>query len=59
MMPLHCLWAESNIRARGQFDCDVTCFVFVLISFVHMHDSVVVVVVCLFFFSIRVFFHGH
>ena len=33
MMPLHCLWAKSNNRAPGQFECDVTwfcfCFVFV------------------------------
>ena len=34
MIPLHCLWAESNNRTRGQFECDVTwfcsCFDFVL-----------------------------
>ena len=40
-------WAKSNNRTRGQFECDVAwfCFVlfcFVLISFVHMHDAVVV-----------------
>ena len=27
---------------RGQLECDVTCDVFVLILFVHMHDGVVV-----------------
>ena len=42
MMQLYCLWAKLNNRARGQFEWDVTCFVFVLISFVHMHDAVVV-----------------
>ena len=28
MIQLHCLWAESNNRARGQFECDVTWFCF-------------------------------
>ena len=28
MMPLHCLWAKSNNRTRGQFECDVTWFWF-------------------------------
>ena len=41
MIPLHCLWAESNNRTRGQFERDVTCFVFVLISFVQLHGAVV------------------
>ena len=26
MIPLHCLWAKSNNRTRGQFECDVTWF---------------------------------
>ena len=30
MIPLHCLWAKSNNRTRGQFECDVLSFVFVL-----------------------------
>ena len=42
MIPLHCLWAKSSNRTRGQFEYDVTCFVFVLISFVYMHDAFVV-----------------
>ena len=25
---LHCLWAKSNNRTRGQFECDVTWFCF-------------------------------
>ena len=28
MIPLHCLRAKSNIRTRGQFECDVTWFWF-------------------------------
>ena len=28
MIPLHCLWAKSNNRTRGQFKCDVTWFCF-------------------------------
>ena len=33
MIPLYCLWAKSNNRTHGQFECDVTwfCFVFFLI----------------------------
>ena len=36
MIPLHCF--SSNYRTRGQFECDVLrfCFLFVLISFIHM-----------------------
>ena len=34
MIPMHCLWAKSNTKTRGQFECDLTwfcfCFVFVL-----------------------------
>ena len=28
MIPLLCLWAKSNNRTRGQFECDVTWFCF-------------------------------
>ena len=42
MIPLNCLWVESNNRPRGQFECDVLGFVFALISFVHVRDLVVV-----------------
>ena len=28
MIPLHCLWAKSNNRTCGQFECDVTWFRF-------------------------------
>ena len=28
MIPLHCLWAKSNNRTRGQFECNVTWFCF-------------------------------
>ena len=28
MIPLHCLWAKSNNRTRGQFECDATWFWF-------------------------------
>ena len=42
MIPFHCLWAKSNNRTRGQFECDVLGFVLVLILFVHMHGAVVV-----------------
>ena len=47
MTPLHCLWAKSNNRARGQFECDVFGFVFVFISFVPMDGAVVVPYGCL------------
>ena len=42
MMPLHSLWAKSNNRTHGQFECDVTCFVLVFISFDHMLCAVAV-----------------
>ena len=28
IIPLHCLWAKSNNRTCGQFECDVTWFCF-------------------------------
>ena len=28
MIPLHCLWAKSNNRTHGQFECDITWFCF-------------------------------
>ena len=36
MIPLHCLWAKSNNRTRGRFECDVTwlCFCF---DFIRSH----------------------
>ena len=36
MISLNCLWAKSNNRTRGQFECDVTwyCFCF---DFVRLH----------------------
>ena len=36
MIPLHCLWAKSNNRTRGQFECDVTWFCFCF-DFVRSH----------------------
>ena len=30
--PLYCLWAKSNYRTCGQFECDILCFCF---DFVH------------------------
>ena len=36
MIPLHCLWAESNKRTRGQFEYGVIFFV-CLFDFVHSH----------------------
>ena len=30
---MHCLWAKSNNRMRGQFECDVTLFLFSFRSF--------------------------
>ena len=35
MILLHCLWAKSNYRTRGQFECDMFCFCF---DFVHSHS---------------------
>ena len=35
MIPLHCLWAKSNNRTRGQFEYDVTLFWVFLFDFVH------------------------
>ena len=40
IIPLHYLWAKSNNRMRGQFECDVTRFYFVLILFVRMHGII-------------------
>ena len=34
MIPLHCLWAKSNNRTRGQFEYDVTLFWVFLFDFV-------------------------
>ena len=28
LIPLHCLWAKSNNRTHGQFECDATWFCF-------------------------------
>ena len=36
MIPLHCLWAISSNRTRGQFECDVTWFCFCF-DFVRSH----------------------
>ena len=36
MMPLHFLWAKSNKRTRGQFECDLTWFCFCF-DFVRSH----------------------
>ena len=35
MIPLHCLWAKSNNRTRGQFECGMTwfCFCFDVVRF--------------------------
>ena len=37
MIPLHCFWAKSNNRTRGQFECDETwlCFCF---DFIRSHS---------------------
>ena len=37
MIPLHCLWAKSKNRTRGQFECDVTWFCFCF-DFVHSRE---------------------
>ena len=39
MILLHYMWTKLNNETRGQFECDVLGFAFVLISFrfVHMH----------------------
>ena len=36
MIPLHCLWAKSNNRTPGQFECDMTWFYFCF-DFVRSH----------------------
>ena len=36
MIPFHCLWAKSNNRTCGQFECDVTWFCFSF-DFVRSH----------------------
>ena len=41
IIPLHYLWAKSNNRKRGQFECDLIWFCFSF-DFVHMHGAVVV-----------------
>ena len=42
MIPLYYLWAKANNIASIQFESDVLAFIFVLISFVDMHDAVAV-----------------
>ena len=42
MIPLYYLWAKANNIASSQFESDVLAFIFVLISFVDMHDAVAV-----------------
>ena len=36
MIPLHCLWAKSNIRTHGQFECEDAWFCFCF-DFVRSH----------------------
>ena len=36
MIQLHCLWAKSNDRMPGQFECDVTWFCFYF-EFIRLH----------------------
>ena len=51
VIPLRCLWAKLNNRARGKIECNMAWFsVFVLISFIHMHGAVVVPYMFFFFF---------
>ena len=51
VIPLRCLWAKLNNRARGKIECNMAWFsVFVLISFIHMHGAVVVPYTFFFFF---------
>ena len=38
MIPLYCLWAKSNNRTYGQFECDVTWFFFFFFDFVQLHE---------------------
>ena len=40
MIPLHCLWAESNNRRRGQFECRMTWFCFCF-DFVRSHAPLI------------------
>ena len=39
MIPLNCLWGKSNNRTRGQLECDVTWFCFVLFLFLFFFFS--------------------
>ena len=39
MIPLHCLWAKSNNRTRGQFVYDVTLFYFIFLFLFNFVDS--------------------
>ena len=34
--PFHCLWAKSNYRMRGQFECNLTWFCFCF-DFIRSH----------------------
>ena len=36
LIPLYCLWSESNNRAHDQFECDVSWFCFCF-DFVRLH----------------------
>ena len=37
MISLHCLWAKSNNRTRGQFECDVTFFFNFLYIYIYIY----------------------
>ena len=47
MIPLHCLFAKSNCRARGQFECDVTFFSFVFFLIAWFYSFTCTLHVCL------------
>ena len=54
MTPLHCLWAESNNKTRGQFECDVTWFCFCF-DFIRSHAQFGCrSIVCLRFYVVQI-----
>ena len=55
MMQLHCLWAKSNNRTRGQFKCDVCDLVLLCFDFVCSHaQSGCCSMVCLWFQVVKI-----
>ena len=54
IIPLHCLWAKSSNRMHGQFECDMTLFLFWLCSFICAARCDFCGIVCLRFQDVQI-----